>query len=107
MMKRQGPAPLRLSQMVPGGGLQQSTPIPWPRDSYNVQRTLQVSCRKRADATPNNFLGYITAGEAMRVTLVASAHNGNSEPLVLEVSWDGRWSAELDEMQRHLVIKPV
>lgn len=57
--------------------------------------------------TPNNFRGYITAGEAMRVTLVASAHNGNSEPLVLEVSWDGRWSAELDEMQRHLVIKPV
>lgn len=57
--------------------------------------------------TPNNFRGYIAAGEAMRVTLVASAHNGNSEPLVLEVSWDGRWAAELDEMQRHLVIKPV
>jgi hypothetical protein len=50
MMKRQkDPAPLRLSQMVPGGGLQQSTLIAWPRDSYNVQRTLQVSCRKRAD----------------------------------------------------------
>lgn len=57
--------------------------------------------------TPNNFRGYVVAGEAMRVTLVASAHNGKSEPLVVEVSWDGSWSPELDEMQRHLVIKGV
>ncbi len=49
MMKRQDFVPLRLSKMVPGGGLQQSTLIAWARDSYNVQRTLQVSCRKRAD----------------------------------------------------------
>jgi hypothetical protein len=57
--------------------------------------------------TPNNFRGYIAGGEAMRVTLVASAHNGRSEPLVVEVSWDGTWAADLEEMQRHLVIKEV
>jgi hypothetical protein len=57
--------------------------------------------------TPNNFRGSIAGGEAKRVTLVASAHNGRSEPLVVEVSWDGTWSAELDEMQRHLVIKEI
>jgi hypothetical protein len=56
---------------------------------------------------PNNFRGYIVGGEAMRVTLVASAHNARSKPLVVEVSWDGRWLADLDEMQRHLVIKEI
>ncbi len=56
---------------------------------------------------PNNFRGYIEAGQGMRVTLVAEAHNAKSEPLVVEVSWDGKWSANLEEMQRHLVVKEV
>jgi len=56
---------------------------------------------------PNNFGGYIARGEAMRVRLIASAHNGHSKPLLLEVSWDGEWSTDLQEMQRHLVIKEV
>ena len=56
---------------------------------------------------PNNFRGFILGGEAMRVTVVASAHNGRSEPLVVEVSWDGTWSADLEEMRRHLVIKEM
>lgn len=56
---------------------------------------------------PNNFRGFIKGGQAMRATLVAAAHNAKSEPLVLEVSWDGQWSADLEEMQRHLVIKEV
>jgi hypothetical protein len=48
--------------------------------------------------TPNNFRGYIAPGEAMRVTLIATAHNGRSQPFVIEVSWDGKWSTDLDEM---------
>jgi hypothetical protein len=58
--------------------------------------------------TPNNFRGYVARGEAMRVDVIAAAHNVQSiKPLLLEVSWDGLWSADLDEMQRHLVIKEV
>ena len=58
--------------------------------------------------TPNNFRGYVARGEAMRVHVIAAAHNVQSiKPLLLEVSWDGQWSADLDEMQRHLVIKEV
>ncbi len=57
--------------------------------------------------TPNNFRGFIVGGEAMRVTVVASAHNGRFDPLVVEVSWDGTWSADLEEMRRHLVIKEM
>jgi hypothetical protein len=56
---------------------------------------------------PNNFPGYITAGQTMRVAVVAIAENVQSSPLVLEISWDGKWSADLNEMQRHLVVKEV
>ena len=57
---------------------------------------------------PNNFKRFIASGEAMRVIIVASAHNGQSEsPFEVEVSWDGQWSTDLNEMQRHLVIKDV
>jgi len=57
---------------------------------------------------PNNFRGYVSAGESMRVSLVASGDNYESRsPLCLEISWDGKWSSDSDEMQRHLVIKEV
>jgi hypothetical protein len=54
---------------------------------------------------PNNCRGFLNAGEAMRVKIVAMAHNGQSTPIVLEISWDGTWSADREEMQRHLVVK--
>ncbi|MEA2051366.1 MAG: hypothetical protein U9O90_00840 [Euryarchaeota archaeon] len=57
---------------------------------------------------PNNFRGFISANEAMRVSLIASADNFTSKsPYVLEISWDGNWSSNLDEMRKHLVIKEV
>jgi len=55
---------------------------------------------------PNNFRGFVQAGESMRVSIIASAHNYESKsPLVLEIAWDGKWSTDMDEMQRHLVIR--
>lgn len=57
---------------------------------------------------PNNFRGYVEPGQSMRVSIVASAHNYESKsPLALEISWDGMWSSDMDELQRHLVIKGV
>src|SRR3989338_2692342 len=58
--------------------------------------------------TPNNFQGFISANEAMRVGLIASADNFTSKsPYVIEISWDGKWSTNLNEMQKHLIIKEV
>jgi hypothetical protein len=57
--------------------------------------------------TPNNFSGYVAKGEAIRVQVMASAHNGQSKPITIEVSWDGFWSTNLDEIQRHLVLKQL
>jgi hypothetical protein len=57
--------------------------------------------------TPNNFRGYVGPNEAMRVHIVGSGYNVSTDPLVLQVSWDGVWSSDMDELQRHLVIQEV
>jgi len=57
---------------------------------------------------PNNFRGFISANEAIRVSLIATADNFTSKsPYNLEIAWDGKWSPNLEEMQKHLVIKEV
>ena len=58
--------------------------------------------------TPNNFRGFVGRDEAMRVHVVARAENAETKtPLILEISWDGVWSPNMDEMQRHLVVREV
>ncbi len=57
---------------------------------------------------PNNFKGYVEPGQSMRVKIIVSGHNYESKtPKILEISWDGNWSSDLDEIQKHLVIKEV
>jgi len=57
---------------------------------------------------PNNFRGFLSQNEAMRINVVASADNFTSRsPYVLEISWDGKWSSDLNEMRKHLTIKEV
>lgn len=54
---------------------------------------------------PNNFEGFLKAGERMRVEVIAVADNAESNPLCLEISWNGKWSADTEEMKKNLVIK--
>jgi len=57
---------------------------------------------------PNNFQGFVNANEAMQVGLVVRADNFTSRsPFVLEISWDGEWCADPDEMRNHLIIREV
>jgi len=57
---------------------------------------------------PNNFGGYVEPRQSMRVKIIVSAHNYEQrDPRILEISWDGTWSSDLDEMQKHLVIKEI
>jgi hypothetical protein len=57
--------------------------------------------------TPNNFQGTALGNQRMRVEIRAIADNGESEPLFLEIAWDGIWSDDTVEMRRHLVVKPI
>jgi hypothetical protein len=58
--------------------------------------------------TPNNFQGYVRANDAIHVRIVAAGQNATlSKPLFLEIAWDGVWTADREEIQRHLVIKEI
>lgn len=57
---------------------------------------------------PNNFRGFISANEAMRISLVVSADNYTSKShYVIEISWNGKWSSNLEEMKKYLVVKAI
>lgn len=56
---------------------------------------------------PNNFHGVVQANETLRVELIAFSQESESKPLFVEISWDGKWSSDREEMQRHLVVKEV
>jgi len=56
---------------------------------------------------PNNFVGFLNAGERMRIEVIAGAENAESNALCLEISWDGNWSEEPEQMQNYLVVREV
>ena len=57
---------------------------------------------------PNNFRGYVGKNECVRFEVVASGQNVFAlKPSVFEVSWDGQWTENQEEMKRHLVIRKV
>ena len=39
--------------------------------------------------------------------VIAAGDNAESNPLVIEIAWDGEWSDDTDTMSKHLVIKQV
>lgn len=58
--------------------------------------------------TPNNFRGLVEKDSCVRFELVAAGQNVLSpKAAVFEVSWDGHWTENQEEMQRHLVIREV
>lgn len=55
---------------------------------------------------PKKYEHMITLGslQKFRVEIVAVAENTESNKLNLEISWDGEWSDDSDEMSKHLVV---
>lgn len=59
-------------------------------------------------ASTVSFPGFIKAGESMQVNVVVAADNFvPKQSCSIEISWDGQWTENLEDMQRHLVIKEV
>jgi hypothetical protein len=59
-------------------------------------------------ATPGNFKGQVGANETLRYRIVATADNlTKTSPMFLQVSWDGKFDFDKDEMSKHLVIQKV
>ncbi len=57
---------------------------------------------------PNNFRGFVGAGDSVRLSIGVKAENFTSKKkLVVEISWDGVWDENLEQMERHLVVKEI
>ncbi|MCF8098441.1 MAG: hypothetical protein K9K65_11410, partial [Desulfarculaceae bacterium] len=58
--------------------------------------------------TPNNFDGFVRKNETVRYTFEIDAENfASKEPFCVEISWDGFWVIDANEMNNHLVVKVV
>ena len=56
---------------------------------------------------PGNFEGTLKANQKMRVMVQAHADNAESQPLSIEISWNGIWKDGDFEMSQHLVVKKI
>jgi len=54
-----------------------------------------------------SFDGTVKAGEKIIVDLLALSDETESNVLKIEISWDGSWSNDSDEMVNHLVLRPI
>jgi hypothetical protein len=118
----------RVSRRVPGGTFQLEKivyplPLVWtPMELFQLERKVVAvsTCdfgfldsnapafKLATVVTPNNFHGDVTANQSARFELMAVGENVYfSKPIVLEVSWDGKWVRDREQMQKHLVITQV
>jgi hypothetical protein len=57
---------------------------------------------------PLNFQGVVVASQRLRVEVVAEAINARSEPLCIEIYWDGAWIENNPGlMKQHLQVRAV
>ena len=54
--------------------------------------------------TPN-ILKEIYAKNHIQVEVIAMGKNGKSEPLHIDIFWDGKWDDDDEKMRQHLVLK--
>jgi hypothetical protein len=58
--------------------------------------------------TPNNLKArWHEALESVAIVFVAKSIEAESDPLRLEIAWDGRWSDDKTELKKHLTVKVV
>ncbi|TSA52523.1 MAG: hypothetical protein D4R45_06930 [Planctomycetaceae bacterium] len=54
-----------------------------------------------------SFNGTVKAGEKIIVEFLALSDETESNVLKIEISWDGSWSDDSEEMANHLVLRPI
>jgi len=56
---------------------------------------------------PNNWKGDVMSGDAVQVKVIAVAGNHRSKPYYVQITWDGLWADDPDELDQHLVVQEV
>jgi hypothetical protein len=57
--------------------------------------------------TTLKFLAELNPGEKVQVEVLAVSDEVESPPIRFDISWDGKWSEDTQEMKRHFVVKKV
>jgi hypothetical protein len=56
---------------------------------------------------PNDFPDTLGPNQKMMIETKVIADNAQSQPIIIEVSWDGGWEEDTMKMANHLVVKEV
>lgn len=87
-----------------------------PVITINKDQVLDLGCivedenffRPTLYSYSNNFQGFVKANESLRYYLeIVSDNFVSKEPKIIEVSWNGQWSDNLDDMKQNLIVKEV
>jgi len=112
-LQREEPGGWRTKQLVYG------VQLPW---AFSESQVLNIGPEAKCDVLsivdkhdfklayywrPNNVDPFFKAGQAVRIEVMAIAENAKSKVLPLELSWDGQWSKDDQEMKEHLKIREV
>ncbi len=56
---------------------------------------------------PNNVDSKVIANQKIRVQAIAVSDETESNPLTVEITWDGTWTEDAKEMRKHMVVKEI
>jgi hypothetical protein len=56
---------------------------------------------------PNNVDPNVLANQKMQVQAIAVSDETESNPLTVEIAWDGTWTEVAKEMRKHMVVKEI
>jgi hypothetical protein len=71
---------------------------------YNGSKEFNLTVYAKTKSYP----GFLEKNESMRLRIIATADNYIAKKSYdLEITWDGEWSSDLREMQKHLIIKSI
>lgn len=116
---------LQVEEPAPNGALQITwtgeAQLIWENEQlYPLARTIGAQARAdlfavfesavlqlRLAVIPLNLKFQREGGCKLTLTLQARGDEGDSEPLRVRVSWDGKWDPGVQEMRKHLVLEPV
>ena len=56
---------------------------------------------------PNNLDPVVLGNQKIKIEAIAISDETESDPLCIEIAWDGTWEEDSNEMLKHMVVKEV
>jgi hypothetical protein len=103
------------------GDLYVPLPLGWANGLHPLARPIGSKTQADADllfvredmlrfvpvVVPNNFQSTYSGKSHLRVTAIARGIDAESNPLQLDIRWDGEWERDDDAMAKHFVVAAV